>query len=216
MATPRKKNKKWDSEETKRLILETVSAIMKESGYTNLQVMKITRRMGRNKGIISYHYENLNQLLKLYIQQKDYWPPLFERFNFTEHPGEEGIRHLFIELMQDNLKLFKETPEMQKIILWQISQESPMLRSISDEREKAGGQLLGLAAPYFIHTGVNFKAVIALLLGGSYYLALHSSTNKSTVCGIDLNWEHDKDEVLKTIGQVISWAWEKAQEKRAS
>ena len=64
MATPRKKNKKWDSEETKRLILETVSAIMKESGYTNLQVMKITRRMGRNKGIISYHYENLNQLLK--------------------------------------------------------------------------------------------------------------------------------------------------------
>jgi hypothetical protein len=36
------------------------------------------------------------------------------------------------------------------------------------------------------------------------------------VCGIDLNWDRDKNEVLKTIGQLIGWAWEKAQEKRAS
>ncbi|WP_183580221.1 TetR/AcrR family transcriptional regulator [Mucilaginibacter sp. X5P1] len=216
MATPRKKNKKWNGEETKRLILETVSTIMNESGYTNLQVMKITRRMGKSKGMIGYHYRNLNELLKLYIQQKDYWPPLFERFNFTEHPGEEKIKHLFTELMQDNLKLFQETTEMQKIILWQISQDSPMLRSVSEEREKGGEQLLGLAAPYFIHTGINFKAIIALLLGGSYYMVLHSRTNKSSVCGIDLNWDHDKEEVHKTIQQVITWAWEKAQEKRAS
>lgn len=216
MTTPRKKNKKWDSDETKRLILETVSTIMKESGHTDLEVMKITRRMGKSKGMIGYHYANLNELLKLYIQQKDYWPVLFERFNFTEHPGEEKIKSLFTELMQDNLKLFQETPEMQKIILWQISQESPMLRSVSDEREKEGAKLLGLAAPYFINTDVNFKAIIALLLGGSYYMVLHSTTNKSTVCGIDLNWDRDKNEVLKTIGQVIGWAWEKAQEKRAS
>src|ERR1700742_9695 len=107
MATPKKRIKKWDSEETKRLIMETVSEIMKESGHTDLEVMKITRRMGKSKGVIGYHYENLNELLKLYIQQQDYWPPLFERFNFAERPSEAVIRQTMTELMQDNLRLFK-------------------------------------------------------------------------------------------------------------
>jgi len=216
MTTPKKKNKKWDSEATKKLAMDTVWSIMKENGFSDLEVMKITRRMGKSKGMIGYHYENVNQLLKQYIVEKDYWPLLFERFNFEQDPGEEGIKNLFTGLMQDNLKFFQATPEMQKIILWQITQDRPLLRSVSDEREKAGAQLFGLATPYFTNTGINFKAMIALLLGGSYYMVLHSQTNKSTVCGIDLNWEHDKDEVLKTIGQIIGWAWEKAQEKRAS
>ena len=216
MTTPRKKNKKWDSEETKRLIMETVSEIMKESGHTDLEVMKITRRMGKSKGVIGYHYDNLNELLKLYIQQKDYWPALFERFDFKDQPGEQLIRQLMIELMQDNLKLFKDTPEMQKIILWQISQASPMLRKVSDDREAAGANIFKMIEPYFIHSGINFKAVIGLLLGGSYYMVLHAASNKSTVCGIDLNWEHDMDEVQKTIGQLISWAWEKAADQLAS
>jgi len=216
MTTPKKKNKKWDSEATKRLAMETVSKIMKENGFSDLEVMEITRRMGKSKGMIGYHYDNLNQLLKQYIKEKDYWPVLFERFNFDGHPGEEAIRTLFTGLMQDNLLMFQNTPEMQKIILWQVTQERPLLRTVSDEREAGGAKLLDMATPYFANTGINFKAMIALLLGGSYYMVLHSQTNKSTVCGIDLNWEHDKEEVLKMIGQIISWAWEKAQEKRAS
>ena len=216
MTTKRKKIKKWDSEETKRLILETVSAIMKESGHTDLEVMKITRRMGKSKGLIGYHYENLNELLKTYIKQKDYWPSLFERFQFETEPTEAQLRDTITGLMQDNLRLFKETPEMQKIILWQISQSSPMLRRVSDEREAAGADIFGQIAPLFVNTGVNFKAVIGLLLGGSYYMVLHAASNKSTVCGIDLDWEHDLDEVLRTIGQIIGWAWESAAGKRAS
>jgi hypothetical protein len=90
------------------------------------------------------------------------------------------------------------------------------LRSISENREAEGAKVFKFVEPYFIRSGVNFKAVIALLLGGSYYMALHAASNKSTVCGIDLNWEHDMDEVLRTISQIISWAWEKAQDRKAS
>jgi len=178
--------------------------------------MKITRRTGKSKSIISYHYKNLNELLKTYIHQKDYWPPFFERFQLNAEPGEEELQAMFTQLMQDNLNLFRDTPEMQKIILWQISQENPLLRSVSDEREAEGAKLLDLTSPFFVHSDVNFKAIIALLLGGSYYLVLHAMTNKSTVCGIDINWDKDREEILKTIGQVIGWSWEKAKEKRAS
>jgi len=216
MTTPRKKYKERDTEETKRKLLEAVSLIMREVGHADLKTMKISRLTGKSKGVISYHYKNLNELLKDYVKQKDYWPPFFERFHLSAEPGENELRRMFTELMQDNLNMFQQTPEMQKIILWQISQESPLLRSISDEREAEGAKLLNMTAPYFLHSDVNFKAIIALLLGGSYYLVLHAATNKSTVCGIDINWDKDRDEILKTIGQVIGWSWEKAKEKRAS
>ena len=222
----RKKNGKnknnWNSslpgkaEQTRMGLIEVVSKIMKENGHTFLKTMKITRRMGRNKNIIIYHYKNLNDLLKTYIRQKDYWPGFFERFKQVENPGQNEIMGLFSELMQDNLKLLQVTPEMQKIILWQISEASPMLKSVSEDREKEGANVIALAKPFFDGSDVNFNAVLALILGGSYYLVLHNETNKSTVCGIDINRDRDKELVLKTIGQMISWAFEKAFPKQAS
>jgi len=172
--------------------------------------------MGRNKGIIIYHYKNLNDLLKTYIRQKDYWPRFFEKFKLDGQPEEAEIKRLFTELMQENLKLLQVTPEMQKIILWQISEVSPMLKSVSEEREKEGANVIALATPFFAGSDVNFNAVLALILGGSYYLVLHNETNKSTVCGIDINHDRDREQVLRTIGQIISWAFEKAKVKQAS
>ncbi len=172
--------------------------------------------MGRSKGVIGYHYTNLNDLLRTYIRQKDYWPGFFEQFKLSEQPNEDEIKRLFTELMQENFKLFQLSPEIQKIILWQISEESPMLRSVSDEREREGAKALALADPYFKGSDINFKALMAILLGGTYYLVLHNQTNKSTVCGIDINRDRERSEVIKTIGQLIEWAFEKAKEKQAS
>lgn len=169
--------------------------------------------MGKNKDIIRYHYSNLNQLLRTYIRQKDYWPRFFERFEACQPQDEAEIKRLFIELMQDNLKLLQVTPEMQKIILWQISEESAMLKNVSEEREAAGAKVMDIAAPHFAGTDVNFNAVLSLILGGTYYLVLHNATNKSTVCGIDITRPRDRDAVLKTIGQFIQWAFENARNK---
>ena len=172
--------------------------------------------MGRNKGIIIYHYKNLNDLLKTYIRQTDYWPGFFERFKHIEKPDKTGVIKLFTDLMQDNLKVLQNTPEMQKIILWQISEESPMLKSVSEDREREGANVIALVKPFFDGSDVNFNAVLALILGGSYYLVLHNETNKSTVCGLDINRDRDREQVLKTIAQFISWAFEKANAKQAS
>src|SRR4051812_24445040 len=133
----RKKNSKTvESQDTIKSIMDTVAKMMKESGHTELQIAKIVRRMGRSKEVVKYHFNNLNDLLKYFIKEWDYWPVFFKRFNLSEHPDEAEIRRLFVELMQNNLKKFRDTPEMQRIILWQISDMNPMLRSVSDEREQ--------------------------------------------------------------------------------
>lgn len=177
--------------------------------------MKIVKWIGMSKSVIGTNFDSLNGLLKAYIQQKDYWPPFLQKFKPKEQPTEDELKHLFIELMQHNFTQFYKDTEMQKIILWQISEDKPMLRGISEAREKEGAKLFELTVPYFIKSDVNFKAVIAMLLGGSYNLVLHAAANKSTVCGIDANWEHDREQVLKTIGQIIGWAWDQAKENQS-
>ncbi len=207
MATPRKKIKIRDGERTQRELLNAIGEILKQCGYTGLRVNKIARHIGKDKSAIRHHFGRLVDLEKAYIREKDYWPPFFERFQLNDHPTKEEIKTMFTELMQENFHSFLANPEMQKIILWQISEENPLMRSVSEAREEKGAVLLSKANPYFIPSGTSFKAVIALLLGGIYYLVLHAETNKSTVCGIDVNLEHDRNTVIKTIGEIIEWAF---------
>lgn len=214
MATPRKRHKIRDAEKTKALLMKAVSDLMKEFGYNGVKVMKISRHIGKDKNVIRYHYQGLANLQKSYIREKDYWLPFFERFRLDGDVAEDTVKSLFIELMQENFRFFWNDPEMQKIILWQISEENPLMRSISEAREVEGAKLLGKTDPYFIGSGVNFRTVIAILLGGIYYIVLHATTNKSTVCGIDANRERDRKDIIRTIEQVIDWAWQAAKESR--
>jgi len=214
MATPKKKIKVRDRERTRRDLLNAVGEILMACGYTGLRVNKIARHIGKDKSAIRHHFGRLVDLEKAYIREKDYWPPFFERYQLGEQPSKDEVKMMFTELMQQNLVSFMANPEMQKIIHWQISEENPLMRSVSVAREENGARLLSKATPFFIRSGTSFKAVTALLLGGIYYLVLHAETNKSTVCGIDINLESDREIIIKTIGQIIEWAFEATNEKK--
>lgn len=207
MATKRKRHKIRDPDQTRRRLIEAIGEILQNTGYTGLRVNAIARYLGRDKNLVRYYFDSLVNLQKAYIMEKDYWPPFFERFQPGKGAGREEIKTLFMELMQENYRFFNANREMQKIILWQISEENPLMRSISEAREREGEKLLGLAEPFFRNSGVNFKAVIALLLGGIYYIVLHANTNKSNVCGIDINLEKDSETLKVTIAQIITWAF---------
>jgi AcrR family transcriptional regulator len=196
-----------DSEATRRKLLEATSAIMRESGFSALKIGNIARVIGMDKNLIRYHFSNLAGLQKAYIREKDYWPPFFERFSVGPDSTAFDLEQLFSELMAENLRFFYGDTEMQKIILWQISERNALMRSISDAREADGEQLLGLTDKFFSGTEVNFRAVIALLLGGAYYMVLHANGNGSVVCGIDVHSDRYRADVMRTIGQVVGWAF---------
>jgi AcrR family transcriptional regulator len=206
MATPKRRHKIRDADATKRKLLDAIGELLCQYGYAGLKVNKVARHIGKDKSVIR-HFGKLVDLEKAYIREKDYWHPFFERFQLGNNPSGAEVKSVFLELMQENLKFFSATPEMQKIILWQISEENALMRTMSDAREKAAAPLLVQAENFTRASGLSFKAIIALLLGGSYYLVLHANSNKSTVCGIDVNNERDFALVMKTIGEVLEWAF---------
>jgi AcrR family transcriptional regulator len=203
----KRKIRQRDTEATKKKLLDAVGAIMREHGFTGLKTNAIAKWVGKDKKLIRYHFQGLANLQKAYIKEKDYWPPFFKKFALSNDADALEMEILFVELMKENLRFFYGDEEMQKIILWQISEANPVLKSISQAREADGAKLLDRTDPFFRNTNVNFRAVIALMLGGVYYIVLHSKTNNSVVCGMNLNDVKDRDEVLKTIEQLISWSW---------
>jgi AcrR family transcriptional regulator len=203
----KRKIRQRDSEATKKKLLDAVGAIMRDQGFTGLKTNTIAKCVGKDKKLIRYHFQGLANLQKAYIKEKDYWPPFFKKFALSADADAIQMETLFVELMKENLRFFYGDEEMQKIILWQISEANPVLKSISQAREVDGAKLLDKTDVFFRNTNVNFRAVIALMLGGVYYMVLHAKTNNSVVCGMNLNEVKDRDEVLKTIGQLISWSW---------
>jgi AcrR family transcriptional regulator len=191
---------------TMKEFISAVGNILRVEGYNGLRVNKIARYCGRNRSLIGRYFSGLAGLQRAYIMEKDYWIPFFKRFILTGADGLAEIKTVFTALMQENFRFFLGNAEMQNIILWQISESNPIMTEISTDREIQGEKLFKITDSSFQDTGVNFRAVIGLLLGGIYYMVLHARTNKSVVCGIDLNTELDRVEVLHTIDQIIEWA----------
>ncbi|HTD99051.1 MAG TPA: TetR/AcrR family transcriptional regulator [Mucilaginibacter sp.] len=212
MVTKKKTVRLKDGEETQRELIAAVGDTLREEGFQGLRTNKIAKRIGKDKNVVRYHFDNMEGLEKAYIREKDHWLPFFAKFKLSETPTSAEVEKLFRELMQANFSSFLDNPEMQQIILWQISEANPLLRLISEEREKEGAKLLAKTDPFFNNSGVNFRAVVSLLLGGIYYIVLHAQTNKSSVSGMDANKKSDQQELLKTIGQILDWSWQAAEQ----
>lgn len=195
-----------DADATKRMLLEAVGEISKEYGFGAVTAGKIASWTGKSTSTVQKSFGNMMGLKKAYIARKDYWAAFFEYFVPADH-SEEQLKSLFVELMQENLKSFWGDEEVQKLIHWQMGAKCKLMRSASEARELAGNELLKLTDSFFAGTETSFRMVVAILLYGTYGMVMHAKNNKSTVCGVDINNDRERQVMHKTIEQVIGWAW---------
>ncbi|HZY39760.1 MAG TPA: TetR/AcrR family transcriptional regulator [Mucilaginibacter sp.] len=192
-------------------LIGAVGDTLKEKGYHGLGVNKLALRAGVSKPMVYEYFGSENRLLKAYIGQKDSWLAYFESLELPEKPTTEELKNCFIRMLQDQFRYFHGDMEMQKLVLWQISEFNPLMRATCEAREREGVRLLELAEGHFRKSGISLKAVMGLLVGGIYYSVLHDSAGLGTMAGIDIKNEKEFDSVLNTIAQVIGWAFEAAE-----
>ncbi len=199
-----------DKEGTMQLLIDAVGLILKEDGYQGLGVNKVALRAGVHKKNIYNYFGSYNNMLKSYIRSKDFWNPVFEKFHLSDSPKGDEVHQYIRSIFQEQFKYFFSEQEMQEFIHWQVSQPNALLREISEEREYQGAKIAKLTVPHFADSGVSLRAVLALILGGIYYVVWHADKNKSVVCGLDINEPKQREELIETIGQLIDWTWEAA------
>jgi AcrR family transcriptional regulator len=201
---------KRNPDERKQKLIEAVGDTLTAKGYEGLGINKIAEHAGVSKPMIYEYYGSLNGLLKAYIAGKDFWVQYLESLVLPEKPTPEELKCCFITMLQDQFRFFHQEKEMQRLVHWQISGYNPLMRATCEAREREGARLLRLADDHFRKSGISLKAVMALLVGGVYYNVLHDSAGLGTMAGIDLRNEKDFDIMLKTMAQIIGWAFDAA------
>ena len=202
---------KRNPDDKKSKLIGAVGLNLKENGYHGLSLNKITTEAGVSKPMVYEYFTNFNGLLKAYIAGKDTWVAYFRSLELPEKPMIVELKTCFIKMLQDQFRYFHQDKEMQRLVHWQVSEFNPLMRATCENREREGLRLLELVDGYFRNSGISLKAVMALLVGGIYYNVLHDSAGLGTMAGIDLRIDKDFDLMLKTIAQVIGWAFDAAE-----
>ena len=200
-----------DKENTKRKLILAVGEVIKGEGFQNLKISKISKYANVDRKLIYRYFGNLDYLVEAYILENDYWMVFADKMKQMLIDKEfTDSEQLITEILKNQFKFFGSQTEMQRLILWELSVNSPLMRSIHNTRESMGQEFLELADPHFAGGKVNFRAIAALLVGGIYYTILYPVTVADRLLGIDLNSQNGKEEVVMAISQIVQWAYQGA------
>lgn len=197
---------------TMRKLISAVGKVIQKKGYAGLNVASISKEAGLDRRLVYTYFGSLDNLIETYVKQKDYWSfNVKEDFvAFLEDDTELKSEDIF-NLLQGQFDAVLKDKALQKIIHWELGEKNKILRKISDNRELLGEELFKRVEPGFEGTDIDIRAILALQIGGLYYLSLHAKANGSLFCGIDINEIEGKERIEKALESVLSLCYEKAE-----
>ncbi|AQW91861.1 TetR/AcrR family transcriptional regulator [Elizabethkingia anophelis] len=202
-----------NKEKTKQKLLNAVGKILATKGYSELKVSKIATVAGLDKKLIYSYFGSTDKLIDEYIKSQDFWANVDDQEIMTSG-FTDGGQEITTNMILQQYDTLAKNKEYQKIILWGISETRPSLRKLADDREAVGNPLLDqVIDPLFKEKSKEYRAILAMLVAGAYYLNLHFAVNGSTFCGLDFNKEEDAKILKDAIATIIDDQYKKLDNK---
>jgi AcrR family transcriptional regulator len=193
---------------TMRQLIDAVATIFRIEGYTGLGVNKVAKMAGVNKKLIYRYFGSFNGLVEAYVVETDYWMRFADHMRELKIPDNApGMQRLLSQVLKNQFLYFQQDKEMQQLILWELSVKSDLMKSIHNTREFMGKQFLEMSDPYLEKKAVNFRAIAALLVGGIYYMILHTRHNGGMFSDVNLATDRGKADILNAIDQIVDMAF---------
>jgi AcrR family transcriptional regulator len=190
-----------DKERSTQKLIEAVGMVIQTKGYTGLTATNIAKAAGLSRRLITVYFDSIEDLIETYVRGKDYWVAASGKSSemIQENIG-NNTREILECLLTSQYDYFYHNQEMQKIVLWQISESTQIMKEICEERENLSKVFFELSDKELKGTNIDLRATAALLVAGVYYLVLHAKSTDTTFCEIDLN----KPEGMQRIKDAIS------------
>lgn len=77
------------------------------------------------------------------------------------------------------------------------------MKGVTAIREKLGTELFKMMDTFFENTDVDFRATYAIILGGIYYMIIHSNGTGGTFCEIYIRTTPEQVRMKEAIGKLI-------------
>jgi len=127
--------------ETEKRLLEAVSHIIENDGFTKIGVNRIASRARCDKVLIYRYFGGLDGLLVEWAKRHDYYSFAYSEFIDTIKQSEkEDIRQIVKDVLFRQLHYLKDNVLMQQLLIWELSGHSSF-KGILEERERIGYKL---------------------------------------------------------------------------
>ena len=185
-------------------LIDAVGTIIKAKGYTGLTATNIASAAGLNRKLITLYFGTVDNLIETYVQGKDYWLAASgEAVRLIKDNKGGKTKDILEYLLHNQMEHLFNNQEMQKIILWQISESSKIMKEVAEEREELSKYFFALSDKELQGNDTDLRAVSALLVAGIYYLVLHAKSTDTLFCEIDLNTWEGMTRIKNAISKIV-------------
>ena len=187
---------------TRARILKAATELLAEDGFQNFGVNAVARRAGCDKQLIYRYYGGMDGLVDTIGGELASW--IGERMPVG---GNSGFMLTYGDLVEHMMMLFMQAlrndPLTRRIIAWEVSDNSPQVRRLSEARSKALGlwieKVRGAMPP---PKGIDPFALNAILLAAVQHVVLAGATAER-FAGLELTSEKDWDRVAQAIRRLV-------------
>lgn len=203
-----------NKERTMSKLINAVGEVIQNQGYFKLGVNNIARTAGVNKKLIYKYFGNVESLIKSYIMERDYWLVFNEQlWNRLLDDNLDHGKELNVKILIELFKHLSNVPEAQKIILWEISENSSVMREINRFREHIRMKLFSSTGDLLSDTSADIEAMNAIILGGIYYL--HLRTNAiGGICNIDIRTIEGEKRILDALTIIVELMYNEGRKQK--
>lgn len=187
----RRKNR--TKEEIEQCIMKAAVCLIKNKGFLKLAVTAICKEAQIEPITFYNRYNDLTEFIDEFVKRYDYW------FNgITKACGNKmNKKDKYLLLTRSLLKSLKENICMQQLLRWELSVQNETTIRTACLREVHTLPLVKEYSDLFSRTSVDINAISSLIIGGIYYLILHS--NLSHFSGININTDEGEERICKAI-----------------
>ncbi len=190
-----------NKQRTKEKIIKATEVVFKEKGYTGLNTANITKEAGVNHTLIRKYFGSLENLIEEYVKQKDFWQlSNNERINNLLKNKQNPSKFDIVLLLNDMFDKIFKGEELQKILLWELSEDNEIMKKVAQEREILGEGLFSLLNG---NDKFDLRATLAVQIAGLYYLSIHAKSNGSSFCGININTTEGRQRIINSVENIV-------------
>ena len=127
-----------NKERSKQKFLAAVGKILITKGFSALKVNDIAATAGLDKKLIYTYFGGTDQLIDEYIQSQDFWSNV--KSEEVEIDMTDGGQALSKAMLVSQFDHVYKNKELQKIILWGLTENRKSIKRLAEKREEEGEQ----------------------------------------------------------------------------
>ncbi len=195
MSTETKKRHRRTKADIAEDIRKAAVEIILKHGFSSSLVTDIIRKAKIEPPVFYNRYKDIKDFYSEFVKNCDYW---FSDIANKAMRENNTPKSQFIALMYGLQEALNGKSIMQELLRWEIAEGNDTTIRTATMREMFTLPLADKYNNIFEKTGIDFIAIVSLIIGGLYYMNLHKE--RSTFCAIDLT----KPEGVERINNALT------------